>query len=126
MRSEPARPIVVFVAIRHERKLFEGIIDLDKRKLISWNLIDGAQPALLDSEFLLSQIIVRSDKPWQEAVRRRGIENYKTVFCFPVFPGYFDLPRDKENRRLAMVSCYDSGSENALWGRPLAGLLAVV
>jgi len=125
---QPGDPVNrrAFVAVRHDRQLYEAIVDIGQRKLVSWELIEGAQPTLLDSEFLLSQQIVRSDKSWQAAVERRGIENYKTVFCFPAFPGYFGLPRDKENRRLGMVSCYDTGSENGLWGRPIAGLLAVV
>jgi len=128
MAWKPGDPVRrrAFVAVRHERQLFEAIVDIGERKLVSWELIEGAQPPLLGSEWLLSQQIIRSDTTWQEAVRRRGIENFKTVFCFPAFPGNFSLPRDEENNRIAMVSCYDSGSENGLWGRPIAGLLAVV
>jgi primary-amine oxidase len=48
------------------------------------------------------------------------------VFCFPVFPGNFGTERDKENKRLGMVSCYDAGGKEGLWGRPIAGLLAVI
>jgi primary-amine oxidase len=115
-----------FVAIRQERELYEGIVDLGERKLVSWEKIDGAQPALLDSEFMLAQIIVRKDEAWVEAIKKRGIDNVKTVFCFPAFPGNFGLPRDEKNDRLGMVSCYDTGSEHGLWGRPIAGLMAIV
>jgi primary-amine oxidase len=128
LARESADPVSrhAFVAVRHERELFEGIVDIGERRLVSWELIAGAQPALLDSEWLLSQKIVRADKAWQDAVRRRGIDNPKTVFCFPMFPGNFGLALDAGNRRLAMISCYDAGSENGLWGRPIAGLHAIV
>ena len=115
-----------FAVIRHKKQFYEAIVDLSTPKLISWTLIENAQPALLDEEWMISQIAVRSDPDWQNAVRKRGIDNMKQVFCFPAFPGNFGTPRDAENRRLGMVSCYDTSSEIGLWGRPLAGLLAVV
>lgn len=114
-----------FIALRQQKELYEIIIDLNSREIESWEKIDGAQPHLMGIEWMMSQAIVRSDMKWREAVAKRGVD-FKQVFCFPVFPGYFDLPRDKENRRLGMVSCYDAGHENGLWGRPLAGLLAIV
>jgi primary-amine oxidase len=114
------------VAVWHKRALYEGIVDLRQRKLVSWELIENAQPALMDSEWVLSQIIVRSDDAWKAAISKRGIENFKDVFCFPVFPGNFDRAMDSTNDRLGVVSCYDTGSENTLWGRPVEGLVAIV
>ena len=84
------------------------------RKQESWDIARAAFDVFIQHE------------AWQDAVRERGIENYKTVFCFPVFPGNFGLPRDADNRRIAMVSCNDAGSATGLWGRPLSGLLVVV
>jgi primary-amine oxidase len=114
------------VTLRQERQLIEAIVDIGQRKVVSWKLIEGAQPALLESEWLLSQQVVRADPSWQQAMQRRGIDNYKTVFCSPIFPGNFGLPRDSGNRRLGMVSCYQAGSGNAIWGRPIEGVVAVV
>ncbi|MGI9308881.1 MAG: hypothetical protein ACR2P6_06450 [Gammaproteobacteria bacterium] len=115
-----------FVAVRHERAMYEGVVDLTDRKLLSWQIIEGVQPQLFDTEWVLSQVIVRTNKDWQAAIAKRGIDNFKTVFCFPVFPGNFDLPRDQKNQRLGMVGCYETGSKNGLWGRPIEGLLAIV
>lgn len=115
-----------FVAVRHRRQLYDGIVDLTKRKLASWRIVEEGQATLLGSEWMLSQGILRKNPEWQAAIRKRGIDDIKSVFCFPVFPGYYDLPRDRDGRRLGMISCYDSGSENGLWGRPIAGLVAVV
>jgi len=115
-----------FVALRQDRQLYEAVVNLNSREIETWELQEGAQPVLFDSEFGMSQIIVRKDERWIEALARRGANDPKSVFCFPVFPGYFDLPRDKDNRRLGMVSCFETQTENSIWGRPIEGLLAVV
>ena len=115
-----------FVVLRHDRQLYEAVVNVNDRSIESWQLQEGAQPILLDSEWALSQVILRTNEKWKQALTRRGIDNVQKVFCFPVFPGYFDLPRDQDQRRLGMISCYDTDSENAIWGRPIEGLLAVV
>lgn len=121
-------PIIrkAFVVLRQNRELYEAVVNLNSREIETWELQEDAQPVLLDSEFGMSQIIVRKDQRWIEALARRGANDPKSVFCFPVFPGYFDLPRDNENRRLGMVSCFETQTENSIWGRPIEGLLAVV
>ncbi|UCG71271.1 MAG: hypothetical protein JSV45_08295 [Chromatiales bacterium] len=115
-----------FASIRHDRQMYEAVVDLDKDKVVSWELIEGVQPALLDSEWVLSQQILRKDPAWQAALARRGLGGRRAVFCFPAFPGNFDRDWDQGNRRLGMVSCYATGSDKGLWGRPVEGLLAVV
>ena len=114
------------VAVWHERALYEGVVDITARKVVSWKHKENAQPALMDTEWVLSQVIVRSSDQWKAAISKRGIENFKAVFCFPVFPGNFERDMDKNNDRLGVVSCYDTGSENSLWGRPIEGLVAIV
>jgi primary-amine oxidase len=119
-------PRRALVTIRHQRQLIEALVDIGERTLVSWTAIEGAQPALLGSEWLLSQQLVRADPSWQQAIKRRGIEELKSVFCFPIFPGNFGGPRDQGNQRLGMVSCYQGGGGKGLWGRPIEGLVAVV
>ena len=117
---------LAFASIRHDRKMHEAIIDLTNGKLLSWKQIEGVQPGLLDSEWLLSQQILRKDPAWLAALKKRGLDSPRDVFCFPAFPGNFDREWDRENRRLGMMTCYATGSDKGLWGRPVEGLLAVV
>jgi primary-amine oxidase len=119
-------PRRALVTLRQARELIEAVVDIGTRKLVSWSVIRDAQPALLDSEWLMSQQLVRADPGWQQAIRKRGIDDLKTVFCFPIFPGNFGSPRDDGNRRLGMISCYQGGGGKGLWGRPIEGLVAVV
>lgn len=115
-----------FASVRQNREMYEAVVDLDDEQLVSWDLIEGVQPALLDSEWVLSQQILRKDANWQAALDRRRLGGRRAAFCFPAFPGNFDRNWDQGNRRLGMVSCYATGSDKGLWGRPVEGLLAVV
>jgi len=120
-----AIPRHAFAAVRHAGELYETVIDLGNRKIISWELIADAQPPQLADEWMLSQQIARSDEAWQAAVRQRGIDNPKELVCVPSLPGYFG-PAEAPSRRLGRVACYDASGERNLWGRPLEGLVATV
>ena len=115
----------VFAALRHERQLIETIVDVRTREIVSWDVVDDQQPAQIADEFILSQQIVRKDEAWLEAVRKRGIQNPKSLLCVPSLPGYFGTAENPE-RRLGRVACYDSSGDGNLWGRPIEGLIATV
>ena len=104
-------PRLAFASIRHEREMYEAIIDVDAASLVSWEKIENVQPAFLDSEWVMSQQIVRKDEGFQAALARRGLEGRRAVFCFPAFPGNFDRPMDEGNQRLGMVGCYATGEK---------------
>ena len=82
-------PRRAFAAVRHERKLFETVIDIDRKSIDSWQQIADAQPAQIADEWMLSQQIVRKDEGFRAAVRERGIKDLKSLVCVPSLPGYF-------------------------------------
>ncbi|MFW2404743.1 MAG: hypothetical protein ACN4GT_08245 [Gammaproteobacteria bacterium] len=118
-------PRRAFAAIRHERRLYEAVIDIGSKEVVSWEQIEGAQPAQIADEWLLAQQIVRKDEAWRAAIRERGIKDPKALLCVPSLPGYFGTDEDR-SRRLGKVACYDGRSDRNLWGRPLEGLVATV
>jgi primary-amine oxidase len=118
-------PRRAFAAIRHERKLYEAVIDIGGKEVLSWEQIEDAQPAQIADEWLLSQQIVRQDQAWRAAIRKRGIKDPKSLLCVPSLPGYFG-PEEDRSRRLGKVACYDGRGDGNLWGRPLEGLVATV
>ena len=69
--------------IRQDRKLYEAIINITNGTLESWDEQEGAQPILLDNEWVLSQVLPRQNEEWIAALARRGIDNPRNVFCFP-------------------------------------------
>jgi len=114
-----------FAVIRHQERVFEAIIDLDQRKVDEWQLVEGVQPAMIPDEWLLANKIARTDEAWKSAVKKRGIENLKSVICVPMMPGYFGT-EDAQKQRLGRVICYDNSGEKSSWGRPIEGLVATV
>jgi primary-amine oxidase len=118
-------PRRAFAVIRHQEQVFEAMIDIDKREIDDWQMIENVQPAMIPDEWLHANIIVRSSAAWKSAVSKRGIENIKKVICVPMMPGYFGT-EDSTRRRLGRVICYDNSSEQSSWGRPIEGLIATV
>src|SRR5690242_11329400 len=63
-------------AVVYERaanKTFEAVVDLNKKTLLSWKEVPGAQPPFMIEDFLLTEQIVKDDPQWQAAMRKRGI-----------------------------------------------------
>ncbi|MGI9342637.1 MAG: hypothetical protein ACR2QV_07285 [Gammaproteobacteria bacterium] len=118
-------PRRAFAAVRHERKLFETVIDIDGKSIETWQQIADAQPAQIADEWMLSQQIVRKDEGFQAAARERGIKDLKSLVCVPSLPGYFGKNEDPA-RRLGRITCYDGRGDRNLWGRPVEGLVATI
>jgi primary-amine oxidase len=118
-------PRRAFAAVRHERALYETVVDVRDRKVLSWRAIDCAQPAQLADEWMLAQQIVRNDATWRAAAARRGVDDPKSLVCVPALPGYFG-PDEDPARRLGRITCYDASGDRNLWGRPLEGLVATI
>jgi primary-amine oxidase len=94
--------------------------------VVSWKRIEGVQPGvLLSQEWSFVQAIVRGDRDWQAAVRKRGVENFRDVVCMPNTVGYYGVS-EEQGRRLLKVTCYHADGTKNFWGRPIEGLIAVV
>jgi primary-amine oxidase len=69
-------PRVAHVEVLHNEsnRTWVALIDLRQSKLISLEQIpEGAQPVLTDSESKEAEAIIRAYKPWQDAMRARGV-----------------------------------------------------
>ena len=114
-----------FVVVRNGRDTFQGVVDISRDQVVSWQQVDGEEPGMLMSEeWNGADRIVRAHAPWREAVSRRGLDLAEIV-CVPLTVGYFGLA-DEEGRRLVKVVCYSSSDTQNFWGRPIEDLVAVV
>jgi primary-amine oxidase len=124
MAWQPGQPVFrrAFVVGRRERTVFEGIVELDTRRVLRWRRIPHAQSAILSSEWHDAQRIVTSDAGWQMALRRRGYTPDRiSVFCAPLPVGHA-----ASRLRLVNVVCYDTSKARNVWSHPIEGLIAVV
>jgi primary-amine oxidase len=125
---KPGQPFVrkAFVIARRNRTVYQGVVDLGARRVENWRAVPDVESAILNEEIEEARRITLADSGWRTAMRRRGFETFKTIFCAPLSAGYpADLTEAK--RRLVRVVCFAGPvSEANVWARPIEGLYAVV
>jgi primary-amine oxidase len=124
---QPGQPIArrAFVVLRRERMVYEAVVDLGSRTVERWTAVPGVQSAVLADEWQAARRIVKSDAPWQDAMRRRGHAAFDRLVCVPFAAGNLDQPSER-GRRLVRVACFDGDGTSSFWARPIEGLIAVV
>ncbi len=124
-RPGAAFPRRAFAVIRENRKVYEAVLDLVKRKVESFAQVHGVQSSLLIEEFMSVGDIVKANEAWRAAVRKRGIESFDAISCMPLSAGHYGVPEEK-GRRLVRSVCFDGRGTRNYWGRPIEGLVAIV
>ncbi len=119
-------PRLAFAIVKKGPETFEAVVDTIAGKVLSWEQIEDVQAGLLPTvEFSLVQTIVRGNLEWQEAARKRGVEDFGDVVCVPNPVGYFGIA-EEEGQRLVKAVCYAPSGADNYWGRPIEGLIALV
>lgn len=86
------------------------------------------QPQILEEEYTGIDDIVKASPEWQQAMKRRGLENHiDTCYCTPLAPGYFPGRDDEVGHRVVRSLTYlvPNLGDNP-WAHPVEGLLALV
>jgi primary-amine oxidase len=104
---------------------FEGVVDLERNRTVSWRQLAATeQPPLALPEQLPASNIVLGDADFQQHLRARGFEDFSTVICLPLSAGNFHVPSE-QGKRLIRSGCLDFSVEDP-WARPIENLTAVV
>lgn len=119
------RHAFVVVYERAANKTFEAVVDLNNKSLASWKEIAGAQPPLLFEDYFMMQSIVRSDRNWQEAMRKRGITDFQKVRLDPWSAGDFGFADERGKRLFRAIAFYRGDAKNP-YARPIEGVVAYV
>jgi primary-amine oxidase len=124
---KPGQPMrrEAFVMVEQGRQVFEAVVDVGAKKLVSWTEIKGVQPPYIS----LAQEgeidgALKDNAEIVAALKKRGITDLNTVFCGGYGAGFFGTPAEKDQRLLRII-CLDirGGTEGA--GRPIEGLTAI-
>ncbi len=115
------------VVVKQGPQTFEAIVDLDSKRLVSFNEIKGVQPNLTGEEEEETGIdeAVKENADWQAAMRRRGYTSFGTVHCGGYGAGYFATPEEQQGRRLLRVECGDVRGVWEGWNHPIEGIVVV-
>jgi primary-amine oxidase len=125
---KPGQPFVrkAFIIARRDRMVYEGIVDLTTERVERWQAIPNVESAILSEEVTTARRITTADPGWQEAMRKRGLNDFQEVFCAPLSAGY-SADAFEAGRRLVKVTCFAGPVSKAnVWDRPIEGLYAVV
>lgn len=82
------------------------------------------QPQYLFEEYDRAAAISKASVEWQEAMRRRGLENrMELAFCAPLAPGYFGRADEVGRRIIRSLTFLRDHEGDSPWAHPVEGLI---
>jgi primary-amine oxidase len=107
-------------------KTYEAIASLTQQAVISWKHIPDVQPPIMLDEFIECENAVKACPEFQEALRKRGIDNPDLVMVDPWSAGNYGIEEEK-GKRISRALCWvrSSPTDNG-YARPLEGIIPVV
>lgn len=122
--SPVSRQAFAVILDRQGNRTFEAVVDLKAGRLVSWEQIKGVQPLVMESEFEALPDIVKADARWQEAMRKRGINDFDKVQIDGWAVG--QVARAHAGARLLRALSYFKGDAVNFYGQPIEGVVALV
>ena len=120
------REAFVVLYDRETKATHETVVSLTRGSVGDFTSLSGVQPAMLYEEFAAAEEAVRGDPRWQEALRRRGVEDLSLVQIDP-WPAAYMGTEDDASRRLARPLTFLRSKENEhQYARPIEGLTTLV
>lgn len=104
---------------------FRARVSLDNKEIVAWAPVTTGQAPLTGTDFLQAMSLLNNHEPWNEAIRKRGIEDPRKAIAVIFSVGHFGNT-DHSKRRLTRVAAYYPDDTPNLWGRPIGGLSALV
>jgi primary-amine oxidase len=125
VQAGEAVPREAFVVLyeRSERKTYEAVVSLTDETVVSWRHIEGVQSPITFEEFMACEAAVQADPGWQEAMRKRGIEDFSLAMIDPWAAGYTGEEDAATARRiLRPLTWVRSEPGEHGYARPIEGL----
>jgi primary-amine oxidase len=126
VQAGEAVPREAFVMLyeRGERKTYEAVVSLTDEAVVSWRQVEGVQPPVTFEEFMACEAAVQADPGWQEAMRKRGVEDFSLAMIDPWAAGYMGEEDAATARRiLRPLTWLRSAPGEHGYARPVEGLV---
>lgn len=120
------RQVRVVAMAGPEAAVIEMVVSLTDAEVRRFEVVESARPALLIEESMFAIAVLKADPRWQEAMRRRGIEDFDLVQIDPWPAGTFGIAHE-EGRRISRCLSYlrDTPDGNG-YARPVEGVIGFV
>jgi primary-amine oxidase len=123
----PPREAHVVLYERGTRATYEAVVSLTAGTVESWTPVEGVQPPIMAEEFESCEAIVVADPRWQEAMRRRGVEDFSLAMVDPWASSWTGPEDSPTERRIARpLTWVRSAPGEHGYARPVEGLIVVV
>lgn len=109
-----------------ENMLYHVRIDPDKNKILKIEKVPGVQPPISNEDFERLSRIVKADSRWQDAVRKRGFQDFTELYIDGWAPGTIRESEKQGNYRLMRGLTYYRGKGINIYARPVEGILVTV
>ena len=119
------REAFVVLLDRDHNKTNEIVVDLGAKSVRSWNVIADVQPSVVIEEYTIAPEIIKADKRFQEAMRKRGITDLAKVKVDAWAPGYLGDLADG-SRIVRAIFFYKNDEDSNWYSRPIEGVVAVI
>ncbi|HEX3722837.1 MAG TPA: primary-amine oxidase [Nitrolancea sp.] len=114
--------VIVLDSVR--REAYHGVVSMARQKVVSWDRIADAQPAIALDEFVECEAACKQDPAFQAALRRRGITDVESII---VDPWSFGAYEDDHGRRLVRALTFVRyGPTDNAYAHPVENLVAIV
>ena len=120
---------------RRANRLYQAVVDLRAKRLLSWTPRTGVQPPVSETEYADAATLSQSDPRWRRAMRRRGIP-LKDVYLDVWAPGEVDVKGSRPGTRYLRAPTFyqrnvASKAKNAKvqpnpYDRPIEGVVVTV
>jgi primary-amine oxidase len=104
----------------------EAVASLTTGEVLTVIEVAGVCPTMLVGESWRTADAVRADRRWQEAMRRRGIEDLAKVEVEPWPAGRFGLAEESGRRLGRAISYLREEPEDNQYARPIEGVVVLV
>jgi primary-amine oxidase len=112
---------------RSERATYEAVVSLTDRSVTSFAAVPGVQAPIMDEEFMACEQIVQADPRWQEAMRRRGVEDFSLTMVDPWASSWTSPDDDPTARRIVRPLTWVRAAPGEHgYARPVEGLVVIV
>jgi primary-amine oxidase len=120
------RQAFIVLRERAEKKTYEAVVSISNEKVVSFREVEGVQPSIMLEEFLAAEEAVKNDSRWQEAMRKRGVNDFSLAILDPWSVGW-NGPQDDpvKGRFVRPLTWLRSGEGEFAYARPVEGLVTL-
>ncbi len=111
---------------RVTNKTIEAVADLRTASISSWKEVPGVQPGFLVEELSSAPEIVKADPRWQEAMKRRGYNDFNQIQVDGWAPGTVGVTTAEGPRLIRALTFDRTNATSNVYSRPIEGLEIVV